>query len=74
VKKYVLQSQGRKEYPTYNKKKERPTGFVTSAVGTNLKNTLFKQRSKKNYNGRKDEEENIGSYSLTLSKRENSGT
>jgi len=47
---------------------------VTSTVVTNLKNTLFKKRSKKSYNGRKDEEEDIGSYSLTLSRIENTVT
>ena len=40
----ITQSQRGEEYPTYNKKKGRITGLVTSCVGTAVCNKLLKEK------------------------------
>ena len=45
------------------------TGLVTSGVGTAFWNRLLKER----WNGRKDKEQDVSSYWMTLRKSEDSG-
>jgi len=53
-----MDKQEGKGQPTYNKKKGRLSGLVTSCRRTAFWNTLLKERQE----GQKDEEEDVNSY------------